>query len=45
MTQLSKISKEKNVNKLNIDNINNFVDEDTLFDSKKLLLEGAMGYR
>ena len=35
---VKRYQKEKNVNKLNIDNINNFVDEDTLFDSKKLFV-------
>ena len=35
---VKRYQKEKNVNKLNIDNINNFVDEDTLFGSKKLFV-------
>ena len=35
---IKRYQKEKNVNKLNIDNINNFVDEDTLFESKKLFV-------
>ena len=35
---IKRYQKEENVNKLNIDNINNFVDEDTLFESKKLFV-------
>lgn len=35
---IKRYQKEKKVNKLNIDNINNFVDEDSLFDSKKLFV-------
>ncbi len=35
---VKRYQKEKNVNKLNIDSINNFVDEESLFDSKKLFV-------
>tara|TARA_Y200000002_G_scaffold376050_1_gene379311 strand:- start:125 stop:1063 length:939 start_codon:yes stop_codon:yes gene_type:complete len=35
---IKRYQKVSNVNKLNIDNINNFVDEDSLFDSKKLFV-------
>ena len=35
---IKRYQKEKNISKLNIDNINNFVDEDSLFDSKKIFI-------
>lgn len=35
---IKKYKKKENINKFNIDNINNFVDEDSLFDSKKLFV-------
>ena len=35
---IKKYQKEENINKFNIDNITNFVDEDSLFDSKKLFV-------
>ena len=37
-TIIKKYQKEDNINKFNIDNITNFVDEDSLFDSKKLFV-------
>lgn len=35
---IKRYKKERNLNILNIDNINNFVDEDSLFNSKKLFV-------